>query len=156
MQDPETLNPPDFDLPNALRRLQPTAPQSSQRDIWYRAGLAAGRRRVNIWRSAAAAMTLVATLLLATAHRSSPTAPQQQIAQRQSPSQSAVPDIDQSTTNSTAAYARLRATITRDGFAALSSSDPPSSNGTPPPPSRHDSPGFNDSDFLPANLTPQG
>jgi hypothetical protein len=156
MQDPETLNQPDFDLPNALRRLQPAAPQSSQRDIWYRAALQAGRRRVNIWRSAAAAMTLTTTLLIASAHRTGPAVPQQQIAQHQSPSQSAVPDIDQSTTNSTAAYARLRAAITRDGFDALSSSDPPTSNGTPPPPSRHNASGANDSDFFPYNLNPQG
>ena len=72
MQEPEEIMPRRRELPEALQGLEPAPLRGSAREIWFRAGLEAGRRRANSWRSAATAAILAAfaatTAALATSH----------------------------------------------------------------------------------------
>ena len=60
MQEPRPLDHGEKELEKALGglRLAPFAPDVEQ--LWYRAGLAAGRRRARIWQAVAAAVALAA------------------------------------------------------------------------------------------------
>jgi hypothetical protein len=69
MLESENLNPAERELVEAMQGLQPAPLQTSSREMWYQAGLAAGRRRANGWRAVAAAVTLAATLLVVSSHR---------------------------------------------------------------------------------------
>lgn len=65
MQEEQPLDPPERELAEALGRLELGPVGSSPREIWYRAGLEAGRRRASAWRAVAGAVALAACLLLA-------------------------------------------------------------------------------------------
>jgi hypothetical protein len=60
MSEPQPLDPANRELAEALESLRLAPTQANQRDIWYRAGMEAGRKRTNAWRMAAAIMTLAA------------------------------------------------------------------------------------------------
>jgi hypothetical protein len=120
MQEEQPLDPPERELAEALGRLELDPLGSEQRQIWYRAGVEAGRRRVNRWR-AVAAVALAAGVALASARGSRP-APVERIVYVRAPA--AVPPPvaagDQlAPSRDAAAYPRLRDAILREGLSGL-------------------------------------
>lgn len=53
MQEPTPLGRAEQELEEALGGLAPAPAGISSEEVWYRAGLAAGRRRTNAWRAVA-------------------------------------------------------------------------------------------------------
>jgi hypothetical protein len=64
MQEFTPLEEPERELERSLNSLTPDAGRMREQEIWYRAGLLAGRKRVNLWRGAAAAIVVMACLAM--------------------------------------------------------------------------------------------
>jgi len=114
VQDSEPANEPLNDLAKNLRSLQPAAVRTSEREIWYQAGVEAGRRRASVWRAAAAALAIV-TAGVVVWHARPARAPVEQVVRV-----SAAPPVAPSqVAASPDAYARLRDAILQHGLDGL-------------------------------------
>jgi hypothetical protein len=133
MKQQEPLDLPQHDVPAAFQRLKPALPSLSAREVWYQAGLAAGRRRVVMWR-AAAAVALAAAAALAVV-RPSVNVPTDRIVYIPRPANShdAVALQPQPTagSSSSAAYVRLRDTLSQYGLSGLPSVSAGAGEGIP-------------------------
>ena len=114
MQDPESLNESQRKLAGSLQALQIALPQTSQREIWFRAGLEVGRRRASGWRAAAGILGLSVAVLIASQRRPA-SAPIERIVYVARGAAPAAPP----TPISSAAYGRLRDAIIERGLNGL-------------------------------------
>lgn len=122
MQEEQPLDPPERELAEALGRLELEPVRSSPGEIWYRAGLEAGRRRANGWRAVAAAVTVAAGLLLAFVHGRMPATVERVVYVREPAASTgavAVASWEALRPESSTAYARLRDALLREGLRAL-------------------------------------
>ena len=150
MQDPEPVNEPLAELAESLRALKPAPPSTSPREIWYQAGVQAGRRRAGIWRGTSLAFAVTTAGLLTWSLRPAPTPSERIVYVRP-----AAPPPPPQVAASPDAYAKLRDAILLNGL-----------DGFPPPdftaggePVRHDSrPMFSPDEFAPLRsaISPRG
>ena len=103
------------ELMDALGKLKPALPAASQREIWYQAGLDAGRRHTNAWKALAAIVTLSAGLALVLDRRPAPHATF--VRNVEHSATTAAPASK--TANPSLAYERLRNRLVEDGLSGL-------------------------------------
>jgi hypothetical protein len=123
MREEQPLDPPERELAEALGRLELEPPRAWPRQIWYRAGFEAGRRRASAWRAVAAAVTVAACLLLALSFGRAPaTAERIVYVSRESPGPARAGVLPQGTPPESAnanAYLRLCDALAQQGPDAL-------------------------------------
>jgi hypothetical protein len=135
MQEPKDLTPPGSDLPDRMRKLRPVAPPSNTaREIWYEAGYRAGRRSLNLWRTAAACAVIGAVALVALQRQpvGGITTPPAGIVQVSKPAPQR-PSNDPAVTTADSSYARLRDSLIRQGLRGLEGPELPGGNPSTPP-----------------------
>jgi len=111
------IDPRDRELVNVLQQLQPAPMRTSREQIWYRAGLEAGRRRVKVWRGVAAVMMLAAGAAMWARLGARGTAERPVLVRQEVPVVVGVESEEERA--SAAAYYRLRDTVAQDGLAGL-------------------------------------
>lgn len=135
MQESGPVNPPKGDLAEALQRLRPTPPRVSLREVWYLAGLEAGRRRAIAWR-AAAAVAVVAAIALAIVRRPAPVTVERivYVPREATPFVAVAPEGQMdAASSSSAAYVHLRDALVQYGLSGLPHSPPGAGDGRPAP-----------------------
>jgi hypothetical protein len=115
VQDPQPLNDPLGEFVENLRALQPAPARTAERDIWYQAGVKAGRRRTAIWRAASVAFAITTVSLLTWSLRPAAAPLERIVYVRPDPPQPP-PQVAASSSDS---YARLRDAILRNGLDGL-------------------------------------
>jgi hypothetical protein len=129
MQEPGITDPRDRGLLESLQQLQPAPLQTTKEQIWYRAGLEAGRSRIRIWKALTATMTVAIVSIIFI--RPAPPAKTEHPNLAQSvPAQ--VPVESPEERASAAAYYRLRDAVARDGLAGLGRDEPQDRGSAPP------------------------
>jgi hypothetical protein len=134
MQESDFLDPRDAELEAELGRLRPVAVGTSRERVWYEAGLAAGRRRVNVWRGAAAGMAVaLAGVAVLAARPAGPDGRDGRVVGRGT----ATVAVEKASGEERAAgaYLRLRDAVAGEGLAGLGPvQSGGGGGGTPPPP----------------------
>lgn len=126
MQESEPLNSPQGDLAETFGRLKPVPPALSARDVWYQAGLAAGRRPLIAWRACAAIAVAAAIALAVVRPPGSSRSDRIVYIPAKATSPAAIAANDQThEAPSSAAYVRLRDALSQYGLSGL----PPVSTG---------------------------
>jgi len=141
MRESGSLNPPKGDLAEALKRLRPAPPRASLHEVWYVAGVEAGRRRAVAWR-AVAAVALAAGIALAIVRRPTPVAVERIVyLPKETTSIVAVAPQERMAVepSSSATYVHLRDALVQYGLSGLPASLPATGDGRPAP--RHAFPG---------------
>ena len=116
------------ELMNALGKLKLALPPASQRDIWYQAGLEAGRRNANAWKALAAIVTLSAGLAFTLDRRHAPAPRAAYVQHVEHPATITAP----ATANASLAYERVRNRLVEDGLSGLPPIDFSGDGGSPP------------------------
>ena len=116
----QPADPRDREMMAALGLLKLPPPGASQRDIWYRAGVEAGRRHANTWKALAAVVALSASIALAWDRRPVP-APHAVYVQHVPPASHSTTTPAASATTATAslAYERMRERLIEQGLNGL-------------------------------------
>jgi hypothetical protein len=113
----QSADPQDQELMQALGKLRLSPPGLSQRDIWYRAGVDAGRRHANAWKALAAIVTVAAGVGVAMDHRPAPAPRMTYVQHVERP---ATTDAKSGTSSSASlAYERMRDKLVEEGLRGL-------------------------------------
>lgn len=127
------LNPPEQELADALSRLHPTPARTPMQQVWYRAGLEAGRRRAERWRAMAGAAGVAAVVLLAWGLRPVPAPPERVVYVERAAAPLAVAAVATSDpfppSELSTGYLQLRDALALHGLEALSRPSPITRSG---------------------------
>jgi hypothetical protein len=121
MQELSPLDPWAQELERSLRSLAPATGELSLREAWYRGGLLAARRRVRLWRTAAAAMLFVASGLMLARSRPQPLTVERVVYVPRPTAQVGVVLNTSSPRLLPPSYLALRDAVENDGWRALGS-----------------------------------
>ena len=136
----QPADPRDRELMAALGTLKLPPPGASQREIWYRAGVEAGRRHVNAWKTLAAVVTLSASIALTWDRRPIPAPLAAYVEHVQPVRHSATTPVPSATTvTASLAYERMRDRLIEQGLNGLPPIDFTGDGGQPSAPPRGDS-----------------